>query len=87
MTEPKRYEMNGTVRLGRRKFFFFLGKKCFVSEKNGGFPEKNVFFRKKMGFFLEKMFFFGKKCFFSEKNVIGLISVCQPNDNTVIVAR
>jgi hypothetical protein len=42
-------------------------------------------------FFFGKNVFFGKKCFFSEKMFffgnIGLISVCQPNDNTVIVAR
>ena len=66
--------------------------KYFFSEKNVVFSEKNVFFRKKMLFFRRKMFFFGKKCFFLEKkmlffgkkcifsakNVIGLISVCQP---------
>jgi hypothetical protein len=64
MTESKRYEMNGTVRLGRRKKMLFCRKKM-------------LFFRKKM-FFFGKNVFFGKKCFFPEKNVIGLISVCQP---------
>ena len=93
MTEPKRYEMNGTVRLGRRKKMFFFGKKCCFFGKKCFLSEKMFFSGKKCVFSEQKCFFSEKKCFFSEKNVFfrkQMLSVwfrfASRNDNTVIVS-